>query len=251
MASLQTRDLELVTFNFIRNHYEGKYKQNVPMALKYLTLQFSNRIIGCKLLTIKEDMDFFNLLLTKLPSIRRFNLLFRASDHNYSGKKFHDLCDDKGSTITIIKSNWGNIFGGYTSKSWKPPQSDDAFFTRDENAFLFLIKSDQESIQMKCPLVLELKKYGLLRDYANMAICGDEDYGPIFGAGHDICIYSDPECNKTVEEEPDNNYSKLYSYHNDNLSQLIHPLCGGHVRDEIIERKFLFQVLDYEVFQIV
>ena len=32
---------------------------------------------------------------------------------------FHELCDDKGATITIAKSNHGNIFGGYTSTSCK------------------------------------------------------------------------------------------------------------------------------------
>ena len=84
------------------------------MALKQLMIQFSNRIIGCKLLTIKEDLDFFNLLLTELPSIRRFKLFFRASDHQFSAKKFHEYCNNKGSIMIMIQSNWGNVFGGYT-----------------------------------------------------------------------------------------------------------------------------------------
>ena len=178
MTSSQSSDLQLVTFNYIRNQYEKKYKQDVPMALKYLTMKFSNRIIGCKLLTIKQDIKFFKLLTTKLPSIRRFNLLFRASDHKYSAAKFHEYCDNKPGTITIIKSNWGNIFGGYTSKSWT---SNNFFYIKDENAFLFLIKSDDESIQIKCPLLLELDK-----DQVDYAIQGISGCGPIFGLGFDI-----------------------------------------------------------------
>ena len=137
MAFSSPSEMELVTFNFIRNNYETQRKQSVPMALKYLTVQFSNKIIGCKLLTIKQDMDFFKLLVTKLPSIRKFNHLFRASDHQYSAAKFHDLCDDKEGTLVIIKSNWGNIFGGYTLKSWKQQYPRTGHYERDEKAFLF------------------------------------------------------------------------------------------------------------------
>ena len=63
------------------------------MVLKYLTIKFSNRIIGCKFLTIKEDLEFSKLSTTKLSPFDKFNLF-------------------------IITFMVGNIFGGYTSKSW-------------------------------------------------------------------------------------------------------------------------------------
>ena len=229
MASSPPTDLELVTFNFIRNNYEKKYKQNIPMALKYLTFKFSNMIIGSKLLTLKEDMDFFKLLLTKLPSIRRFNHLFRASDHKYSAAKFHDFCDDKGGTITIIKSNWGNIFGGYTSKSWTSYGG----YYKDENAFLFVIKSNDESIESKCPLLLELKK-----DHIGYAIYCDANVGPIFGGGGTGDIYIGDNCNKSDSR------SCQMSYGTPTIN-----ICGGN--KEIFEGTYAFQVIDYSVFQIV
>ena len=231
MASSQPTDLELVTFNFIRTNYEKKHKQNVPMALKYLTLQFSNRIIGCKLLTIKQDLDFFKLLSTKLPPIRRFNHLFRASDHKYSAAKFHEHCDNKPGTIVIIKSNWGNIFGGYTSKSWS---SDKWKYVSDKNAFLFLIESNNESIQIKCPLLLELGT-----NQEDFAINCNPNRGPTFGIGADICIRD--SCNKPMGEGQDHssdNYTSQHSYD----TPIVH-ICGGNGP--------YFQVIDYSVFQIV
>ena len=235
--SQQPSDLEFVILNFIRNQYEKKYRQNVPLALKYLTYQFSKKIIGSELLTNKQDLNFFELLSTKLPSIRKFNFLFRASDHNYSAKKFHDHCDGKPGTITIIKSNWGNIFGGYTSKSW---HGNYYCYVRDENAFLFLIESKCESVQHKCPLLLELAD-----DDADYAIHCADNCGPIFGAGYDIAITDN--CNKQVDIEAGHWYAnscRQLSYDTPEVSSI----CGGNVTHE---QRYLLQVMDYELFQII
>ena len=47
-----------------------------------------------------------------------WKLRYRASEHNYSAKSFHECCDDKGPTLIVIKSSGGWIFGGYTTQSW-------------------------------------------------------------------------------------------------------------------------------------
>ena len=44
-------------------------------------------------------------------------LLYRASSNGWAASNFHSYCDNKGPTVTVIKS--GNyIFGGYTDQSW-------------------------------------------------------------------------------------------------------------------------------------
>ncbi len=49
----------------------------------------------------------------------KWKLLYRASEHGYTGKSFHECCDDvKGPTLVIIKSSEGWLFGGYTTQSW-------------------------------------------------------------------------------------------------------------------------------------
>ena len=52
-----------------------------------------------------------------------FVLIYRASRDGWDASRFHANCDNKGPTVTVVKS--GNyIFGGYTEQSW-----DGEFFT--------------------------------------------------------------------------------------------------------------------------
>ena len=45
-------------------------------------------------------------------------LLYRASRNGWAASNFHSCCDNKGPTVTVIKS--GNyIFGGYTEQPWQ------------------------------------------------------------------------------------------------------------------------------------
>ena len=45
-------------------------------------------------------------------------LLYRASRDGWASSTFHSYCDNKGPTVTVIKSG-NNIFGGYTEQSWQ------------------------------------------------------------------------------------------------------------------------------------
>ena len=47
-----------------------------------------------------------------------WKLIYRASEHDYTASSFHEYCENKGPTLTIIKSSEGWIFGGYTSVNW-------------------------------------------------------------------------------------------------------------------------------------
>ena len=42
---------------------------------------------------------------------------YQATEHKCNGSKFHELCDNKGPTVTLIRVN-ENVFGGYADKSW-------------------------------------------------------------------------------------------------------------------------------------
>ena len=46
-----------------------------------------------------------------------WRLLFRASRDGYAASVFHSKSDNKGPTVTVVKSR-GNIFGGFTEESW-------------------------------------------------------------------------------------------------------------------------------------
>ena len=69
--------------------------------------------------TILLDTQYDSYLKNWLGSDHKWKLIYRASEHGYTGKSFHECCDDKGPTLVVIKSSGGWIFGGYTTQSWK------------------------------------------------------------------------------------------------------------------------------------
>jgi len=44
--------------------------------------------------------------------------LYSGSTHGWEPSKFHELCDEKGPTITVMKSKAGRVFGGFAMQSW-------------------------------------------------------------------------------------------------------------------------------------
>jgi len=62
-------------------------------------------------------------------------LLYRASANGWTSANFHSNCDNKGPTITIIKTNKDKIFGGFTSLPWDQSGS----YRQDTTAFLFSV----------------------------------------------------------------------------------------------------------------
>ena len=48
---------------------------------------------------------------------REWRLLFRATRDGFVSETFHSKCDNKGPTVTVVKSG-GYIFGGFTENSW-------------------------------------------------------------------------------------------------------------------------------------
>ena len=66
---------------------------------------------------IMTNEEHQNKLIGWLPQYDKWHLLFRASRDGFSAFTFHDMCDNKGPTVAIVKSG-NNIFGGFTGNSW-------------------------------------------------------------------------------------------------------------------------------------
>ena len=66
------------------------------------------------------DKDHKRVLKGWLPTDLEgeWRLLYRASRDGFAARPFHLRCDNKGPTVTIVKGSRGNIFGGFTEKSW-------------------------------------------------------------------------------------------------------------------------------------
>jgi len=54
--------------------------------------------------------------------LRDTSLLYRGSRDGFKAKNFHDCCDNKGATLTLVKGEDGRVFGGYTDISWTCPK---------------------------------------------------------------------------------------------------------------------------------
>ena len=63
-------------------------------------------------------------------------LIYRGSRDGFSAEKFHLYSDGRGPTVTIIKSEFNQIFGGYASFSWETGIFE---WKKDPKAFLFSI----------------------------------------------------------------------------------------------------------------
>ena len=54
-----------------------------------------------------------------LSTILNCKLLYRASRNGWAASNFHSCCDNKGPTVTVVRSSNGYVFGGYTEQPWQ------------------------------------------------------------------------------------------------------------------------------------
>ena len=119
----------------------------------------SPRNLKSTLVTAKDDIRF---VLEQLNCPRKLNLLYRASEHQFSIAKFHQLCDNTCKTLTIFKTEFGRLIGGYTPVSWASKYGRD----RENKSFMMNISLKQR---------LEHKSHGESAIYCN------SQCGPSFG----------------------------------------------------------------------
>ena len=71
--------------------------------------------------------------------------MFRASDHEYKARKFHEFCDDKGPTVTIVKAN-NRIAAVYNCDSWSGKATkDNGIYTMNKEGFIVSIEGEKFS----------------------------------------------------------------------------------------------------------
>ncbi|CDW76598.1 UNKNOWN [Stylonychia lemnae] len=74
-----------------------------------------------------------------------FELLYKGTRDTFVSQKMHEMINQKGPIVGIIKSQHDQVFGGYSSIGWRN-QGD---WVRDENAFVFSLtkKTKHEQYQ--------------------------------------------------------------------------------------------------------
>eukprot|EP01083_Nonionella_stella_P131911 401027_1 len=71
--------------------------------------------------TLLNRTDLTQQLKVFLPEERRnMSLIFKASRDGFGSNDFHQLCDNKGATLVVVKATHSDIiFGGYSCIAWK------------------------------------------------------------------------------------------------------------------------------------
>ena len=71
-------------------------------------------------------------------------LLYQGSRDGWKASDFHAKCDNKGTTITVIRSSDGFIFGGFADKTWT---SSAKGYCKSDKYFLFTLKSPSNEVE--------------------------------------------------------------------------------------------------------
>ena len=169
--------------------------------------------INSKIFKSHNEITFINQGLEKAlnKKIKKMELIFRASRDGDSSKSFHNKCDGKSNTLTVIKTSVGKRFGGFSAGEWSSEEN----YIYDENAFLF-------SIDIK-------EIYFIKKEQSQYALFCNKNYGPSFGKGPDLNISSNCRNNSS--------YAKQESY---DYKGKTDALVGSQK----------FNATDYEVYQI-
>ncbi|KAL9650656.1 hypothetical protein ABK040_016373 [Willaertia magna] len=147
---------------------------------------------GSKILT-HEQMNQINSWCGN--NEQQWNLLWQGTRDGFDANTFHNKCDNKGPTVTVIKTTCGSVFGGYTRISWSRNEN----YGTDNTAFLFSLSSQGKNTSLKFQISQNR--------YDNYAIYCSSNNGPIFGKNHDLTV-----SNKSVTASP--NY---YNYNGNSL----------------------------------
>jgi len=167
------------------------------------------------ILSATQQTSLLNLIGFQTNS---FSLLWRGTRDGFAASTFHSLCDNKGSTLTVVKTTTGYIAGGYASVSWASIGN----YIVDSNTFLYTLINPSN---MPMKLAVTIPMYALF-NYAS--------YGPTFGGGHDLRI-SDASNTNTMS------YSNFHSYSNPNGN-------SGYAGGSFMLGASSFQVAEVEVF---
>ncbi len=79
-------------------------------------------------------MDF---IIDSLQKPKGFELLYRASEHEFSAAKFYECCDRVENVLVIIKTEFSKIIGGFNRLGWNSKLHNQWSPDPDKNCFLF------------------------------------------------------------------------------------------------------------------
>jgi hypothetical protein len=213
----------------------------------FFLIKKSNKFF-CFKLSFKSEIVVDSAQRSQLFALCKFEtkdilrLIYCGSRDGFGASDFHQKCDSRPNTLTIIKADTGNIFGGYTQMTWNQigPKP---HYQADDKAFLFSLVNKEDK-----PCRLDVAK-----GKEDKAIACYSNYGPIFGK-YDIFGHS-------ILNKNNSNLPNVKNYASIGTSFLLPEyICkctrsgnavtsNGCQRCKFLAGKYKFQVTEIEVFQ--
>jgi hypothetical protein len=170
-SELEIKKLNDIVFDdkiFVFEKSCEKLNTSILGVVSVKSTKFNSNI----LLKINQKEDL--ITLCDISNIKKYNLIYRASQDGFESSSFHFKCDKKPNTLIIIKSENGNIFGGYTEQDWTATEEHD--FKIDKEYYVFsLINKHDRPVKLK------------FSDITKGIWCRN-GYGPVLGYGPVIRI---------------------------------------------------------------
>lgn len=139
-----------------------KFLPITDINISILTKIFNNS-------TIIKPVMLLNDFIVILPKIKSGVLLYQVSKDGASPVTFHEKCDNKGPTLTIVKTDTGHIFGGFNPISY----ISEPMYNECEDSFLFSLSNGEEIKPVKCPVKRYMKQHAIKQN--------EKMYSPGFG----------------------------------------------------------------------
>ena len=91
------------------------FLENIKKFGKICTSNFDSSIINDNL---KQELIINRIKEKTNKNAIKFEKIFIMSNNDSSSTDFHNYCDNKGPTLTIVQTTKNKIFGGYTPLNW-------------------------------------------------------------------------------------------------------------------------------------
>ena len=135
-------------------------------------------------------------------------LLFQTDVDGFNPAVFHQKCNTKGPTVTVIRLADQTVCGGYTPYQWGTRNGE---YYNEPGTFLFRLKYRNQ------------KPAAYMATPNSNSVYDNASYGPTFGNGHDLMAFNSSNASNSGTHKPSS-----YTYPHDPLTGGSHPLTGGY-----------------------
>jgi len=134
---IKDTNYEFIICSFYNNLFESKSEI-------YKIKTFNSNILN-----ENEREEEFIKKLNEWTGYKKMELIYRGTRDGMTNTVFHNKCDNKGESITLIKNEKGNIFGGYASIPWT--SNNNAIFCSAPESFIFTLSNIYNTEPTKFP----------------------------------------------------------------------------------------------------